>query len=115
MSSLPSSPRLLTISGQFRWANRESHHRSRYLFKPVACGCFALLKLAPGETFPTVDSLISLLPATMSKRSWGVYLRLGIPLHPGIPLLLYIGSATGSCGLGGRLRSHVSNMRSCRS
>lgn len=78
-------------------------------------GCFAFLKLTPGDTFPTVASLISLPPAMMGRRSWGVYLRLGIPLRPGILPLVYVGSATGACGLWGRPRSHISNMRTCKS
>lgn len=72
--------------------------------------------LAPGvpEKFPTPDILADKLRWTHNLRHCGVYIKVGLPKRPGLPILIYIGSATGSKlsqpSLMGRHRTHVKKM-----
>lgn len=58
---------------------------------------------------------ITLMKPSMSMNCWGVYLKLGVPLRSDLPLLLYVGSATGCFGLAGRFKSHIYSMATCTS
>lgn len=63
------------------------------------------------EPFPSLERLMSLLQATRYLRHWGVYLKLAIPKSGfDLPILLYVGSATGVLGFIGRFMSHLSAM-----
>lgn len=54
---------------------------------------------------------MSLLQPTRYLRHWGVYLKLAIPKSGfDLPILLYVGSATGVLGFIGRFMSHLSAM-----
>lgn len=54
---------------------------------------------------------MNLMQPTRYLRHWGVYLKLGIPKPgSGLPLLVYVGSATGVLGFIGRFMSHLSAM-----
>lgn len=65
------------------------------------------LAVNPGLAFPDVDKLNRLLHPAYRLRRYGVYLKLGVPRDPssGLPYLIYVGSATGAMGLGGRQSS----------
>lgn len=62
----------------------------------LADGAFTLLTGTAGQPFPSLEKLISLLNPVTEMRAWGVYIKLGIPTKKDLPLLIHIGSATGS-------------------
>lgn len=74
-----------------------------------------LEKLASGS-FPEILELIELLPVALHRSRWGVYLRLALPLVPGLPIIVYIGSSCAMSllvgGLAERAYTHLYNLSS---
>lgn len=89
----------------FRDQLKTSAQRQKYLskirrqLKPAAIN--VLKTLAKGQ-FPEVQQLLTDLPVVLQRStwgvylgslSWGVYLRIALPLVPGLPIIIYVGSS----------------------
>lgn len=78
-------------------------------------GMTEVVQILATGSFPEILELLSKLLVALQTSSWGMYLRLAIPLVPGLPLLLYVGSSCAMSlpvgGLAARAYKHVYNGR----
>lgn len=77
-------------------------------------GMTEVLQVLATGSFPEILELLSKLPVAQQTSSWGIYLRLAIPLVPGLPLILYVGSSCSMSlpvgGLAARAYKHAYNL-----
>lgn len=77
----------------------------------LTAGAVSFLSTRTRRPYPSVPLFKSRFQPTRYLRHWGVYLKLGVPKPgSGLPLLVYVGSATGVMGFCGRFMSHLSGM-----
>lgn len=111
-----SSKRILSL---FRRHLKTSANRNKYKSKIAAEMTHELREvlksLATGE-FPEILELLKRLPVALHRSRWGVYLRVALPLVPGLPILVYIGSSCAMSlpvgGLAARAYTHMYNLSS---
>lgn len=75
-----------------------------------------VLEMLASGSFPETLELLELLRVALHRSSWGVYLRLALPLVPGLPIIVYIGSPCAMSlpvgGLAARAYTHLYNLSS---
>lgn len=83
------------------------------LLSTCSQGAARLLIASEGAPFPDAATLLRYLRPVHRVKKYGLYLKLAFPRDPksNLPVLAYVGSATGWLGLHGRMLSHFSAMR----
>lgn len=86
----------------------------RILLSGVTPRVARILSRGQAASLPDPDALLRLLRPVDKVLKYGVYLKLAIPASSdsNLPVLGYVGSATGFHGLDGRKNSHYQTMRS---
>lgn len=100
----------------FRDSLRTREQRQKDIHKRMKPGALEFLKMLSNGHFPDTEELLRLLPVSFHLSKWGIYARAALPLVPGLPLLIYVGS---SCcmsvpigGMAKRAYTHLYRMSS---